>query len=108
MPLKLLDATISTFDSVFEKFRAEAPKNKVNLILFLADKDPSTSLSWCPGTQLITYGGLLVKLFHTIQISFFLSGDSSILVLYVQIIVIYSPFFYNTDFGCAFEIIEKC
>lgn len=48
MPLKLSDATVSTFDSVFEKFRAEAPKNKVNLILFLADKDPSTSLSWCP------------------------------------------------------------
>ncbi|KAJ9174438.1 hypothetical protein P3X46_013081 [Hevea brasiliensis] len=48
MPLKLLDATVSTFDGVFEKFRSEAPKNKANLILFLADKDPSTNLSWCP------------------------------------------------------------
>ncbi|KAE8038196.1 hypothetical protein FH972_010728 [Carpinus fangiana] len=48
MPLKLLDATVSSFDSVFEKFRSEAPQNKANLILFLADKDPSTSLSWCP------------------------------------------------------------
>ncbi|XP_048323602.2 thioredoxin-like protein Clot [Ziziphus jujuba] len=48
MPLKLLDATISNFDTVFEKFRSEAPKNKANLILFVADKDPSTSLSWCP------------------------------------------------------------
>ncbi|KAM1229273.1 hypothetical protein PS2_039333 [Malus domestica] len=48
MPLKLSDATISTFDSVFEKFKAEAPNNKANFILFLADKDPSTSLSWCP------------------------------------------------------------
>ncbi|XP_057978730.1 thioredoxin-like protein Clot [Malania oleifera] len=48
MPLKTLDATVSSFDNVFEKFRTEAPKNKANLILFLADKDPSTSLSWCP------------------------------------------------------------
>ncbi|GLT87773.1 hypothetical protein SLE2022_058350 [Rubroshorea leprosula] len=48
MPLKLVDATITSFDSVFEKFRSEASKNKANLVLFLADKDPSTSLSWCP------------------------------------------------------------
>ncbi|GLT60033.1 hypothetical protein SLA2020_328220 [Shorea laevis] len=48
MPLKLVDATVTSFDSVFEKFRSEASKNKANLILFLADKDPSTSLSWCP------------------------------------------------------------
>jgi hypothetical protein len=49
MTVKLVDATISSFGSVFEKFKAEAPKNKVNLILFLADNDPSTNLSWCPG-----------------------------------------------------------
>src|ERR1044072_4248004 len=49
MPLKLFDATVSTFDGVFEKFRSEAPQNKANLILFLADKEPATSLSWCPG-----------------------------------------------------------
>ncbi|KAJ4841815.1 hypothetical protein Tsubulata_041041 [Turnera subulata] len=48
MPLKVVDATISSFDSVFDKFRLEAPKNKANLILFLGDKDPSTNLSWCP------------------------------------------------------------
>ncbi|KAM7512308.1 hypothetical protein LguiB_011183 [Lonicera macranthoides] len=48
MPLKMVDATISTFDGVFEKFKSEASKNKANFILFLADKDPSTSLSWCP------------------------------------------------------------
>ncbi|KAF5196912.1 Thioredoxin-like protein clot [Thalictrum thalictroides] len=48
MPVKIVDATISSFDEVFEKFRSEAAKNKVNLILFLADNDPSTSLSWCP------------------------------------------------------------
>jgi hypothetical protein len=49
MTVKLVDATISSFGSVFEKFKAETPKNKVNLILFLADNDPSTNLSWCPG-----------------------------------------------------------
>ncbi|XP_057496111.1 thioredoxin-like protein Clot [Actinidia eriantha] len=48
MPLKMVDATVDTFDSVLEKFRSEAANNKANLILFLADKDPSTSLSWCP------------------------------------------------------------
>ncbi|KAK7334797.1 hypothetical protein VNO80_26562 [Phaseolus coccineus] len=48
MPLKVLEATVSSFDGVFEKFRSEAAKNKANLILFLADKDPATSLSWCP------------------------------------------------------------
>lgn len=54
MPLKLVDATLSSFDAAFEKFRAEAPKHKANLILFLADKDPATSLSWCPGTRLLS------------------------------------------------------
>lgn len=49
MPLKVLEATVSSFDVVFEKFRSEAPQNKANLILFLADNDPATSLSWCPG-----------------------------------------------------------
>ncbi|KAH7862882.1 hypothetical protein Vadar_010607 [Vaccinium darrowii] len=48
MPLKTMDATVATFDGAFEKFRSEAPKNKVNLILFLADIDLSTSVSWCP------------------------------------------------------------
>lgn len=48
--MKTMDATVATFDGVFEKFRSEAHKNKANLILFLADIDPSTSLSWCPGT----------------------------------------------------------
>ena len=51
----MVDATVSTFDGVLEKFRSEAPKNKANLILFLADKDPSTSLSWCPGIFFIFY-----------------------------------------------------
>uniref|UniRef100_A0A7C9CNY6 Thioredoxin-like protein Clot n=2 Tax=Opuntia streptacantha TaxID=393608 RepID=A0A7C9CNY6_OPUST len=48
MPVKYVEATLSTFNDVFDKFQADAPNHKANLILFLADKDPSTSLSWCP------------------------------------------------------------
>ncbi|KAL5708013.1 hypothetical protein ACHQM5_018853 [Ranunculus cassubicifolius] len=48
MPLKIAEAKISNFDEEFAKFNSESAKNKVNLILFLADIDPSTSLSWCP------------------------------------------------------------
>ncbi|KAM0052252.1 putative Thioredoxin-like superfamily [Helianthus debilis subsp. tardiflorus] len=48
MPLKTVDATLSTFNAVFEKFKSEAPNNKNNLILFLADNEPSTNRSWCP------------------------------------------------------------
>ncbi|KAJ0810077.1 putative Thioredoxin-like superfamily [Helianthus annuus] len=48
MPLKTVDATLSTFNAVFEKFKSEAPDNKNNLILFLADNEPSTNRSWCP------------------------------------------------------------
>ncbi|XP_031255909.1 thioredoxin-like protein Clot [Pistacia vera] len=48
MPLKLSDANVSSFDNVFEKLKSESPNHKANFILFLADKDPSTSLSWCP------------------------------------------------------------
>ncbi|KAL2321955.1 hypothetical protein Fmac_026334 [Flemingia macrophylla] len=46
--MKVFEANLCSFDGVFEKFRAEAPQNKANLILFLADKDPATSRSWCP------------------------------------------------------------
>ncbi|XP_074321604.1 thioredoxin-like protein Clot [Silene latifolia] len=48
MGLTKFDATISNFDEIFPKFEAESPNHKFNLILFLADIDPSTSLSWCP------------------------------------------------------------
>ncbi|KAA0048313.1 nuclear envelope integral membrane protein 1 isoform X1 [Cucumis melo var. makuwa] len=48
MPLKVVDATLSDFNAVFDKFRSQLPNNKANFILFLADKDPSTSRSWCP------------------------------------------------------------
>ncbi|XP_010694184.2 thioredoxin-like protein Clot [Beta vulgaris subsp. vulgaris] len=48
MGLKIVEATIANFNEVFSKFKEEAANNKANLILFLADKEPSTSLSWCP------------------------------------------------------------
>ncbi|PWA35028.1 thioredoxin superfamily protein [Artemisia annua] len=48
MPLKIVDATLSNFNSVFDKFKSEAQTNKANLILFLADNDPATNRSWCP------------------------------------------------------------
>lgn len=53
MPMKTLEATISTFDEVIQKFTSESPNYKANYIAFLADKDPSTNLSWCPGKNLI-------------------------------------------------------
>ncbi|CAN1751929.1 Structural maintenance of chromosomes protein 3 [Linum perenne] len=42
------------FKEVFEKSKAESPNFKSNLILFLADNDPSTNLSWCPDESLTT------------------------------------------------------
>eukprot|EP00262_Sarcandra_glabra_P022138 TRINITY_DN9678_c2_g2_i2.p1 TRINITY_DN9678_c2_g2~~TRINITY_DN9678_c2_g2_i2.p1 ORF type:complete len:133 (-),score=16.53 TRINITY_DN9678_c2_g2_i2:99-497(-) len=48
MPVKMFDATVSNFGQIFENFKSETSKNQINLLLFLADKDPSTTLSWCP------------------------------------------------------------
>ncbi|XP_021734897.1 thioredoxin-like protein Clot [Chenopodium quinoa] len=48
MGLKIMDATVASFNGVFDKFKEEAANNKANLILFLGDNDPSTNLSWCP------------------------------------------------------------
>lgn len=53
MPMKVLEATLSTFNDAFQQFTDEAANNKANFILFLADDEPSTNLSWCPGTQLL-------------------------------------------------------
>ncbi|KAL6498695.1 hypothetical protein OROGR_028242 [Orobanche gracilis] len=46
MPMKVFDATVSTFQDVFERFTKEATSNKAKFILFLADKDRSKKLSW--------------------------------------------------------------
>ncbi|KAI0501655.1 hypothetical protein KFK09_016600 [Dendrobium nobile] len=47
MPLTtVVEAKASDFELVFEKFKEDNPG--IKLLLFLADKDPSTDLSWCP------------------------------------------------------------
>ncbi|KAI3840048.1 hypothetical protein MKW92_014270 [Papaver armeniacum] len=46
MPLKMVDVTPSDLDQAFEKFNSE--NGRIKFILFLADIDPSTSVSWCP------------------------------------------------------------
>ncbi|CAI0436822.1 unnamed protein product [Linum tenue] len=48
MTVKIVDASLSSFDQVFSKFKADAPNFNSNFILFLADNEPSTNLSWCP------------------------------------------------------------
>lgn len=62
MPMKVLEATLATFDGVFQQFTNEAANNKANFILFYADKEPSTNLSWCPGTHL-----LLIHMFNFVD-----------------------------------------
>ncbi|PKU69139.1 thioredoxin-like protein Clot [Dendrobium catenatum] len=47
MPLTtVVEAKASDFELVFEKFKED--NSVIKLLLFLADKDPSTELSWCP------------------------------------------------------------
>ncbi|CAA6670189.1 unnamed protein product [Spirodela intermedia] len=46
MPLTMVDASVVDFAAVFQKFKADSPRKK--FLLFLADKDPVSSLSWCP------------------------------------------------------------
>ncbi|MQL72012.1 hypothetical protein Taro_004347 [Colocasia esculenta] len=47
MTLAMADATVSDFEGVFQKFKADNAQKK-QFLLFLADKDPVSSLSWCP------------------------------------------------------------
>ncbi|KAK9674573.1 hypothetical protein RND81_12G241600 [Saponaria officinalis] len=48
MGFKKMDASVTNLEEKLAKFEAEAVNHKTNLILFLADVDPATSLSWCP------------------------------------------------------------
>ncbi|KAJ3696614.1 hypothetical protein LUZ61_000319 [Rhynchospora tenuis] len=49
MVLETMEAKLDDFNQVFQKFRSEeATKKNLKFILFLADKDPMTSRSWCP------------------------------------------------------------
>ena len=50
MVLETMEAKLDDFNQVFQKFRSdEVTKKHLKFILFLADKDPMTSRSWCPG-----------------------------------------------------------
>jgi hypothetical protein len=64
MVLETMEAKLEDFNQVFQKFRSdEATKKHLKFILFLADKDPLTSRSWCPGISLSRYLFLLSSFF---------------------------------------------
>jgi hypothetical protein len=53
MVLETMETKLDDFNQVFQKFRSdEATRKHLKFILFLADKDPLTSRSWCPGISL--------------------------------------------------------
>ncbi|XP_042005397.1 uncharacterized protein LOC121754115 isoform X1 [Salvia splendens] len=85
MPMKVLEATLATFDGVFQQFTNEAANNKANFILFYADKEPSTNLSWCPGKlwdhlQLLVVGSYVVRRI----ILYCIFRDNTSLIIYGQ------------------------
>jgi hypothetical protein len=52
MTVEKVDATVADFDGHFEKLFAAGDGGKgkaVKLLLFLADREPSSNLTWCPG-----------------------------------------------------------
>ncbi|XP_078438258.1 thioredoxin superfamily protein [Wolffia australiana] len=46
MPLTTIDASVANFAAMFDRFKADRSRKK--FLLFLADKDPVSNLSWCP------------------------------------------------------------
>ena len=53
MTVEKVDATLADFDAHFAShFAASASDKPVKLLLFLADRNPSSDLTWCPGTPL--------------------------------------------------------
>jgi hypothetical protein len=58
MTVEKVDATVADFDGHFEKLFAAGDGGKgkaVKLLLFLADREPSSNLTWCPGTNSSSY-----------------------------------------------------
>ncbi|PAN24563.1 hypothetical protein PAHAL_4G235900 [Panicum hallii] len=47
MTVEKVDATLADFGAHFERLFA-SPDGKVKLLLFLADREPGSSLTWCP------------------------------------------------------------
>ncbi|KAL6909845.1 hypothetical protein ACP4OV_001504 [Aristida adscensionis] len=50
MTVEKVDATRADFDAHFDRLfgASSAEGGKLKLLLFLADRDPSTNLTWCP------------------------------------------------------------
>ena len=48
MTVEKVDAALADFDRLFAAPDA-ASDGKVKLLLFLADREPDSSLTWCPG-----------------------------------------------------------
>ncbi|GJN28911.1 hypothetical protein PR202_gb17085 [Eleusine coracana subsp. coracana] len=48
MTVEKVDATLADFDGHFERLFG-SDDGKVKLLLFLADREPSSTLTWCPG-----------------------------------------------------------
>eukprot|EP01018_Ginkgo_biloba_P032992 Gb_25405 [translate_table: standard] len=42
------DANVENFSTVFKSIDTNNDDNQVKLLLFLADKDPASGISWCP------------------------------------------------------------
>uniref|UniRef100_A0A0C9SB29 Thioredoxin-like protein Clot n=1 Tax=Wollemia nobilis TaxID=56998 RepID=A0A0C9SB29_9CONI len=43
-----IDAKVDNFSAALTSVEANNDKDRITLLLFLADKDPSSGLSWCP------------------------------------------------------------
>uniref|UniRef100_A0A0C9S9E9 TSA: Wollemia nobilis Ref_Wollemi_Transcript_970_676 transcribed RNA sequence n=1 Tax=Wollemia nobilis TaxID=56998 RepID=A0A0C9S9E9_9CONI len=46
-----IDAKVDNFSAALTSVEANNDKDRITLLLFLADKDPSSGLSWCPGDR---------------------------------------------------------
>lgn len=55
MTVEKVDATVADFDGHFERLFASDDGGKLKLLLFLADREPSSSLTWCPGNLPIPF-----------------------------------------------------
>ncbi|CAL9151424.1 unnamed protein product [Musa hybrid cultivar] len=109
MPLMTFDADLSNFDQVFGGFTksettegSPSEPGQLKFLLFLADKDPSTNRSWCPGTFSIVLSRFLVAVIKVGSLSlwtplFLVTQDS----FFKVIIWIY---FYWLIFACCFEL----
>jgi hypothetical protein len=75
MTVEKVDAGLSDFDAHFDRLFASpdaASDGKVKLLLFLADRKPDSSLSWCPGKPRFSFcssrGDALVPYLPTVVV----------------------------------------